>query len=175
MRQRTKDFIKTWRAFLTWLAVMIVMTLALLLSGGCARTVYVPQERVVSRTDTVTRYLTVTDTAMSVVRVYESDTRYDSIAPILDSLNRVTGWDRYHFRERTKMDEREKSRMQAVIDSLRNVRADTVTERIPCPVERKLTRWEQTKQDVGGMAIGGLCAVTLAAIIIWIIKRKRKL
>ena len=38
------------------------------------------------------------------------------------------------------------------------------TLRIPVPVERKLTKWERTKQDVGGLAIGALALVVAVAL-----------
>lgn len=53
-------------------------------------------------------------------------------------------------------------------ERLASVKTDSVA--VPYPVERKLTRWEQTKQDVGGMAIGAL----IAAVIVWIVKTKRR-
>ena len=38
------------------------------------------------------------------------------------------------------------------------------TLRIPVPVERKLTKWERTKQDVGRLAIGALALVVAVAL-----------
>lgn len=49
----------------------------------------------------------------------------------------------------------------------------TYTIRIPYPVERNLTKWQQTKQDVGGVAIGAIIAVVCIAVI-WLIKKFRK-
>ena len=144
--------------------------------GSSPKTVYVPTEKHFWHTDTLTRYITATDSVTVIERVYESDTRYDSIAPILDSLNRVIGWDRYHFRGRTKMMEAECQRLMAVIDSLRNVKADTVREkiRVPYPVERKLTRWERTKMELGGWAFGALIVAVIAVVIMWLIYKKRR-
>lgn len=152
----------------------IVTLLTVLLSGCSPKTVYVPQESVTERVDSVFVSRTAHDTIRETERVYEADMRYDSIVPILDSLNRVVGYDRYHFREVTKLNDREKKRLLAVIDSLSRQSADTVVRRVPYPVERKLTRWEQTKQDFGGMAIGGLIAVVVSAVIVWIVKLKRR-
>jgi len=45
---------------------------------------------------------------------------------------------------------------------------------VPYPVERTLTRWQKFKMDVGGMAAGGLLTVTIAFIIIYLIKRRKK-
>lgn len=116
----------------------------------------------------MTRYLTVNDTAVSFERVYESDTRYDSVAPILDSLNRVIGWDRYHFRERTKMADTERRRLMSVIDSLRTARNDTVYKERQIPVEverikevaRPLRWWQRALQWIGAAALA-LLAVAI--------------
>lgn len=149
----------------------------LFLSGGCTRKVYVPVERVVAHTDTLYQSRLRVDTLRMVERVYEADFRYDSIAPILDSLNRVIGWDRYHFRELTKKDSREIERLQAVIDSLRAVKRDSVDRPVPYPVERELTRWEQVKMDAGGFALSLLAAgvvMGFIALLIWLVKIKRR-
>lgn len=154
------------------LIAMFVLTV-LFLMGGCTKRVYIPVENTTVRTDTVTRYLSSTDSVTVIERVYESDTRYDSIAPILDSLGRVIGMDRYHFRETTKKDSREIARLQSLVDSLRAVKRDSVDRPVPYPVERKLTKWEQTKMDFGGVFLGGMIAAVLTAVIVWIVKRKR--
>lgn len=53
---------------------------------------------------------------------------------------------------------------------------DTVIQRdsirVPYPVEKSLSKWEQAKMDFGGMAIGGTLAL-VAFIVIWIVKRIR--
>lgn len=145
----------------------------LVLATGCTRKVYVPVENTTVKTDTVTHYINNTDSVTVIERVYESDTRYDSIAPILDSLNRVIGWDRYHFRESTKKDSREMQRMQALVDSLKAVKRDSVEKPVLYPVERELSRWERAKMDFGGMAIGAL-VIALCLAVAWLIKKFRK-
>lgn len=152
----------------------IFLTLATLMSllCGCTTTKYVPVERVTHHTDTVTRSMRATDTLTLIERIYESDTRYDSVAPILDSLNRVIGWNRYHFQETTKKDEREIRRLQSLVDSLRAVKADSIRVPQPYPVERKLTAWEQVKQDAGGWALAAVAV--LAVAVAWLAKRQRK-
>lgn len=145
----------------------------LVLASGCSRKVYIPVENTTVKTDAVTHHINNTDSVTVIERVYESDTRYDSIAPILDSLNRVIGWDRYHFRESTKKDSREMQRMQALVDSLKAVKRDSVEKPVPYPVERELSRWERTKMDFGGMAIGAL-VIALCVAVAWLIKKFRK-
>ena len=44
--------------------------------------------------------------------------------------------------------------------------------RVPYPVEKSLSKWEQAKMDFGGIAIGGTIAL-VAFIVIWIVKRIR--
>jgi hypothetical protein len=46
------------------------------------------------------------------------------------------------------------------------------TVRIPVPVERKLTKWEKLKQDVGGLALGAL-GVAFVGAAIWFYRRLR--
>jgi len=51
-----------------------------------------------------------------------------------------------------------------------------VEVKVPYPVERKLSKWESTKMDVGGWAIGVLSAVFIAGIIyimVWLIRKFR--
>ena len=52
------------------------------------------------------------------------------------------------------------------VHSKDSVRSDTV--QVPVPVERKLSRWEQTCLDYGRVMMGGTI-VAIIAIIIWLI------
>lgn len=150
----------------------VTLVLALALCGCTTTTKYVPVERGHWHTDTVTRYMSNTDSVTVIEHVYESDHRYDSIAPILDSLNRVIGWDRYHYREITQLSQAERTRLMATIDSLLAVSADTLRVQVPYPVERKLTAWEQVKQDAGGWAMAALTVLLPAAA--WVIGRRMR-
>ena len=73
----------------------------------------------------------------------------------------------------TVVDIREKEHVRRVEihDTCYIERTDTI--RIPYPVEKRLTKWEQTKQDVGGIAIGVIVTVVCAAVV-WLIKKFRK-
>lgn len=48
---------------------------------------------------------------------------------------------------------------------------DTIKTEVPYPVEKKLTRWQSFKMDIGGIAIG--VVVALLIIIGWLIYKKR--
>lgn len=152
MKQPTKNKVKTYGALVTWLALMLLAMAALMLSGGCTRKVYVPTEHIVYSTDTVYE---------AVLRV-DSVIQRDSVAVVQkgDTVLITRYRDRYRVKERT--------------DTVYKAKTDSVRVREPYPVERELTKWEQTKMDFGGMFLGGLIAVGVAAVIMWIVKRKRR-
>lgn len=127
-----------WRiigSVLTVLAVGALMAAIAVIGSGCSRRVYVPAQTVSVRTDTVVRVVDrlLTDTVSIRSEVYVL--QQDSVAPIVDSLNRVIGWERWHWRERSSIDERERARLVAQIDSLRQVTADSVYVDRPVPYE----------------------------------------
>ncbi|WP_289747132.1 hypothetical protein [Paramuribaculum intestinale] len=63
------------------------------------------------------------------------------------------------------------STIKALRLQLESVKSDTIP--VPYPVERDLSRWEQAKQDVGGLAIGAIIAVVCIAVV-WLIRKFRK-
>ena len=152
MKARDNRFVSAYGALVTWLALILLAMAALMLSGGCTRKVYVPTEHTVYNTDTVYE---------AVLRV-DSVIQRDSVAVVQkgDTVLITRYRDRYRVKERT--------------DTVYKAKTDSVRVREPYPVERELTKWEQTKMDFGGMAIGGLIAVVVSAVIVWIVKRKRR-
>lgn len=118
---------------------------------SCTRTVYTPVESVNVRTDTV----------------YSAKVRVDSIV-LHDSVAVVQRGDTVlvtRYRDRYRVREHTDTLYKSVIDSVRVA--------VPYPVERTLTRWEQTKQDVGGMALGAL-VIAVCIAVVWLIKKFRK-
>ena len=152
MKARDKRFVSAYGALVTWLALMLLAMTALMLSGGCTRKVYVPTEHIVYSTDTVYE---------AVLRV-DSVIQRDSVAVVQkgDTVLITRYRDRYRVKERT--------------DTVYKANTDSVRVREPYPVERELTKWEQTKMDFGGIFLCGLIAVGVAAVIVWIVKRKRR-
>lgn len=129
------------------LAVLIVISLLC----GCKTVKYVPVETV--RTDSV------------YVDRWQRDSIYqrDSVF-----VNRWTAGDtvyqdkivyKYVYRDKVKY------------DTVAILRSDTV--RVPYPVERRLTKWEQVRLNVGGWAIGCM-VITIIIFSIYIIRNMAK-
>lgn len=123
----------------------------LVLASGCSRKVYVPVESVVSRTDTI----------------YSAKVRVDSVI-MRDSVAVFQKGDTVLI---TKY--RDRYRVKELTDTVYQSAIDSVKISVPYPVERELSRWERTKMDFGGMAIGAL-VIALCAAVAWLIKEFRK-
>lgn len=131
------------------LAMAICALLGLLCS--CTRKVYVPVESMAIRTDTV----------------FTAKVRVDSVM-LRDSVTVMQRGDTVlitKYRDRFRYSERTDTVYQSVTDSVRVA--------VPYPVERKLTRWERAKQNVGGMALGAL-VIAVCIAVVWLIKKFRK-
>lgn len=137
----------------------IILSVSFCLSlAGCSNVVrYVPIEIRRIRCDTVTRK----DTVKQYVYKERKVTKMikDSIHTVEDengnekSSHRVT--ERYiQIENRDSIDY-----YRHLLDSLISIRADSVE--VPYPVERTLTRWEQFKIDIGGMAMGAFILLIL--------------
>lgn len=132
--------------------LLVIISFILLSSlAGCKSVQYVPVETV--RTDSV------------YVDHYLRDSIYqrDSVF-----INRWTAGDtvyqdkvvwKYVYRDKVKY------------DTVAILRSDTV--RVPYPVERKNTKWEQIRLDVGGWAIGVVIITILIVIGCMVYKLKK--
>ncbi len=127
-----------------WVLIAVLAVMCI----GCKSVQYIPVETV--RTDTC----------------YVNKIRTDSVY-VRDSVVverggdtiKVTAW---RWRERYVVQR----------DTIYWSRTDSIA--VPYPVERKLSRWEKTKQDIGGIAIGAFIAV-VSAVVIWLaVKKMRK-
>lgn len=123
----------------------------LVLASGCSRKVYAPVESAVSRTDTI----------------YSAKVRVDSVI-MRDSVAVFQKGDTVLI---TKY--RDRYRVKELTDTVYQSAIDSVKVSVPYPVERELSRWERTKMDFGGMAIGAL-VIALCAAVAWLIKKFRK-
>ena len=142
---------ETLLIFALSLAVGAVITL---LFGSCTRKVYVPTETV--RTEYKDRVVENLRVDTAVMR--------DSVAVYVNGDTvRIT---KYRDRWRTRIIERH--------DTCTLTKTDSV--QVPVQVERKLTKWERTKMDAGGIAIGilGVAALCGLAWLAWLAYKKRR-
>ena len=133
---------------------LLIGAVITLLFGSCTRKVYVPTETV--RTE-------YKDRVVEAVRVDTAIMR-DSVAVYVNGDTvRIT---KYRDRWRTRIIERH--------DTCTVTKTDSV--QVPVQVERKLTRWERTKMDAGGIAIGilGVAALCGLAWMAWLAYKKRR-
>ena len=138
---------------------LLIFVLSLLIGAvitalcSCTRKVYVPTETV--RTE-------YKDRVVEAVRV-DTVAMRDSVAVYVNGDTvRIT---KYRDRLRTRIIEKH--------DTCTVTKTDSV--QVPVQVERRLTRWERTKMDAGGIAIGilGVAALGgLAWLLGWCIKRE---
>lgn len=145
---------------------LLIFVLSLLIGAiitalcSCTRKVYVPTETV--RTE-------YRDKVVENLRVDTVSLR-DSVAVYVNGDTvRIT---KYRDRWRTRIIERHDTVNVAKVDSV----AVPVEVPKPYPVERKLTRWERTKMDAGGIAIGilGVAALGGLAWLAWLAYKKRR-
>lgn len=157
MKSESYDPVRRWGCLaLIVLWVSEAALIVLLCIGLCScspRTVYVPVETAVYRTDTV----------------YAAKVRTDSVI-VRDSVAVIQRGDTV-----TIAKYRDRLRVIESTDTVYRSLVDSVKVAVPYPVERKLSRWEQTKQDAGGMAIGAVCAIIILAAIYCINKLRRKI
>ncbi len=152
---------------------------------GCTPTRYVPVETV--RTEY--RYkdnAELLDVVKSLTeRLYQKERQVDSLMRsrnerlVLndkgDTLRHDTELVVYRASHREKELERllesKSDSIRELRQQLESVKSDSIP--VPYPVERELTRWQQTKMDFGGIAIGAIIAVVCVAVV-WLIKKFRR-
>lgn len=191
MKARDKRFISAYGAIVTWLALMLLAMAGLLLSGGCTTTKYVPVERTVTQieyrnadtTALMNRWRSLIESMRRTERT--SDSVVDKIKETVvlnangDTVKHDKERNTYVSSKREKELEHEVSEKNDTLKELRtrlaSIKGDSVYVEKPVEVERPLTKWEQTKMDFGGMFLGGLIAVVVAAVIGWIVKRKKRI
>ncbi len=152
---------------------------------SCTRTVYEPVETV------STEYVEADTTGLFerlrsyFESIYRRETSTDSVIDRSKEtvVLKENGDTARHDKERIVFvsSQREKelehmvAQQDSIIDALRlqllSVKSDSIP--VPYPVEKKLTRWEQTRMDFGGFALGGI-AVALCVAVAWLIKKFKK-
>ncbi len=79
----------------------------------------------------------------------------------------------YKEKEYERMIEEQRDSIGILNARLESVKQDSIP--VPYPVERKLTKWERTKMDFGGIAFGGLgVSVIIIALLAWLARKRKK-
>lgn len=179
MKQGTKELID-------FIGCIVIFVLAWIFLSGCTRTIYTPVETVHTeyRYADTTRFTSLINELRE--RLSQKESRRESLTHkeketvTLNEKGDTTKRDRLVFislesQERSEYERTIESQQDSIAElnaALSSVKVDSV--QVPYPVERKLSRWEQTKQDIGGMAIGAVIVAVIAAVLVWIVKRKRR-
>lgn len=160
---------------------LLIFALALMLSA-CTSTKYVPVESV--RTEYVhgdnSELLNVIKSLTE--RLRQKEQQVDSLMQsyrellVLSDKGDTLRHDRekivyrasHRESELEKLVESKNDSIRELLRQLESVKSDSI--RVPYPVERKLSRWEQAKMDFGGMAIGAT-VLLVVFVIAWLIKR----
>ncbi len=166
-------------------AYLAMTALAVFLLCSCTSTRYVPVETVRTEyieADTTGLYERIRSFFESQrLRVTSSDSLIDRTKEtvVLKENGDTARHDKerivYVASHREKELEHKVQQQDSTIKALRlqlaSVKSDSIP--MPYPVEKQLTKWEQTKMDFGGFAIGGLAAL-IAVVIIWIVRAVRR-
>ena len=124
---------------LSGIIILLLCALFLAVISSCSRVQYVPVESV--RTDSVKILQQIRDS------IYVHDSIFVKSQGDTVYINRY----RYKYLDKVR------------IDTMYVINVDSV--RVPFPVERKLSRWERVKQEVGGIAMG-IVILAIGLIII---------
>lgn len=163
-----------------------LLALTALCLTSCSHRVYVPVQSI--RTDTI--YMSRKDSVhikdslvvKQVINIRDSVAIHDSVVIVKDEQGNIKERlivryrDRWHATQDNLTLQRLLAHYKASNDILRAIKKERIE--VPVPVERKLSRWEKLKMDVGGWAIGALSATLLAVIayiVVWLLKKYRKL
>ena len=168
------------------LIIIGLLALAALYFTSCSHRTYVPLQSI--HTDTV--YMARKDSVhikdsliiRQVINVRDSVAIHDSVVIIKDEQGNIKEKliiryrDRWHATQDNLTLQRQIDRYKASNDSLRAIK--TEYKEVPIPVEKKLSRWQKFKMDVGGWAIGAMSTVLLGVIgyiVVWLLKKYRKI
>lgn len=151
-----------WYCFLLTVAILIVAYLT-----SCSpRVVTVPEYHTeyINRTDTfILRDSIFTNTNTVIREANEGDS-----VLLAEYGIRLKDNERLLILLRSELQKATSEKLESHTDTV--FRTDSV--RVPYPVERKLSRWEQAKIDMGGWMFGIIIA-SVVALCVWLIRKKK--
>lgn len=129
------------------IVTIVLSAIFVLMLVGC-RTKYIPvpeyHQSTIVRTDTLNRYDS----------IYIHDSVYYSAVKDTIYMTRHRLVEKFRYKDRIRT------------DTL--VKTDSIP--VPYPVERKLSKWEEIKMNLGGLAIGGFI-IAVCFMVIWLIRK----
>ena len=134
-----------------WLLFIIIPRILMNFLSGCKSVKYVPFETVRSDSVYVDRYQRDS--------IYQRDSVFVNRWMAGDTIYQDKVVWKYVYRDKVRY------------DTVSILRSDSVS--VPYPVERKLTKWEQIRLDVGGWAIG-VVIITILIVIGCIVYKLKK-
>lgn len=149
------------------LAGIIQLVILSLLFSGCKSIQYVPVEKVkteyINRTDTVNKIDTLISEKETIIREADSSLVAKLGLQLKANERAILILQRELERQVSKESEHNTDTV---------IKTDSV--QVPYPVERKLTKWEQTKMDAGGIAIGVCIVFLIIIIVVFMVRAYRK-
>lgn len=146
---------------------------------GCTRTIYQPVET--THTDSInttaefneTQFQYLLNILKHQVNTRDSVVIRDSIVMVINEAGGIVSKETFRDRNRNHSRDEAITQMQAKYDSIFKAQREEFNavldqiQQIPMPVEKPLSKWEQLKQEVGGIAIGILVAI-LSIAVVWL-------
>ncbi len=162
--RRTEKSLKNCSIYFIGLVLLLVLSI---LVTGCKNTQYIPVEKVkieyVNRTDTVNKIDTLISEKETIIK--EADSSLVAKFGLQLKAN-----EKAILILKRELERQVSKELEHKTDTV--IKTDTI--QIPCPIEKKLTKWEQAKMDAGGIAIGVCIVVVLMIIIGFLVKAYRK-
>lgn len=152
-----------------WVVLLMLLLVGLCCCRSQQRVVTVESKTEVAVHDTVERIREVYVRDSLESHTQRNEVVRDSMAPVLDSLNRVIGWERWHYREVYKESDTKQKALQAELDKLKQKRDSVVYREKPVPYAvteyvNELKWWQEVLMWIGGLGVVG---ILITVIGVW--------
>lgn len=168
------------------MATMFLCVAMLAMVCGCTRTIYTPVEKIVNDSTSVmsvmneAQFQSLLTSLKKNVNSRDTVLVKDSTIIVINQQGDVVSKEKFRDTNKSHYQEELVEKLQQKYDSIFNAQREEYNailarlEQTPVPIEKPLSKWQQFKQDVGGIAIG-LSLAVIAYIVIWLIRKfKRK-
>ena len=162
-----KKAIKSTVAFFYSLIGIVLLVLFSLLLSGCKSVQYVPVEKVKTeykiKTDTITKIDSIFSEKETIIREADSS--------LITKLGfKLKANERAILILQKELEKKTSKESESKTDTI--IKVDSV--QVPYPVEKKLTKWEKVKMDMGGIAMELLVVLGLIIMIVCLVRVTKK-